>query len=200
MLSMIKGVQVPQPEKLYEGYAVSENTMRANVDAEKILEVMRHFIVMHKEPLFFILELPCELDAEKKRGQGTANGLHKNIYYIDGLSQEQALSLLESKGNLLVQDGMSSFGFGGHDSRNEIMKGKYNVVSIYSPNISEFHEFFAVHQISECLELITAWDTFTLEQPGISSLYVENGEDVYSLPEYFKEWGIYLAEERVEER
>lgn len=34
-------------------------------------------------------------------------------------------------GELLVNDGLCSFGFGGHNSNNEIMVGKYNLISIY---------------------------------------------------------------------
>ena len=63
MLNLAKGYKVSAPEKLNEGYEViSGNTIIANVNAEKILDVFQHFIVLHDEPLFFILELPVSSD------------------------------------------------------------------------------------------------------------------------------------------
>lgn len=94
MLNMVKGCSVPFPEKLMESYEVRENRILANVNAEKIEEVLRHFITMNEEPQFFILELPVDKDAEKEIRLGVAETFHKDIYYIDGCTQEEALTVL----------------------------------------------------------------------------------------------------------
>ena len=58
MLNLAKGYKIYEPERLNEEYEVTDDvTLMANVDVEKIKEVFQHFIVMHDEPLFFILEL-----------------------------------------------------------------------------------------------------------------------------------------------
>lgn len=40
--------------------------------------------------------------------------------------------------DLMINDGMCSFGFGCHTSNDEIMVGKYNVVSVYTQNKNTF--------------------------------------------------------------
>ena len=44
-----------------------------------------------------------------------------------------------------------------------------------------------------------AWDTFSEESPGVSKKIELDGKDVYSIIEDFKDWGIYLAERRIDE-
>ncbi len=196
VLKLRKGCKVPLNEKLFEGYERSGNTIYANVDADKIIDVLKHFITIHNELLFFILELPTKLDDEKRIQSGVMNNFHKDIYYIDGCSQEKALAILEQIGELLVNDGLCSFGFGGHLSNNEIMIGKYNLVSIYEKKQGTFDRFFEAHDIKIVEQLISAWDIFTREQPGESECINTDGKNVFDIPEMLKEWGMYFAERR----
>lgn len=199
MLNLVKGYKISEPEKLNEGYEViSEVSITANVNAEKIFDVFQHFIVMHDEPLFFILELPVTSDRETPIAPGIVEKLHKDVYYIDGCSREECLVLMERYGELLINDGISKFGFGGHESQDEIMLDKYNVVVIYSQNLSEYEDFYVAHDIEKVDNLITAWDTFTKDTPGQSERCDCNGKSIFDLPEELKEWGIYLAETRTE--
>ena len=196
MLNLVKGHRVSSVENLFESFTkLTEHYLMANVHAEKILEVFQHFIAIHDEPLFFILELPVSIDREKEIAM---NELHKDVYYIDDCSIEECLVLLIRYGDLLVNDGLSKFGFGGHKSHDEIMLDSYNVVTIYSKELSKFNDFFEPHNIQFVEELVTAWETFSKTSPGISEIYECNGKTVYDLPEELAEWGIYLAETRTE--
>ena len=199
MLNLIKGHQVSLVENLFESFTkLTEHHLMANVHAEKILEVFQHFIVIHDEPLFFILELPVSIDREKVIAKNIIKESHKDVYYIDDCSREECLALLIRYGDLLVNDGLSKFGFGGHKSHDEIMLDSYNVVTIYSKELSKFNDFFEPHNIQFVEELVTAWKTFSKTSPGISEIYESNGKTVYDLPEELAEWGIYLAETRTE--
>ena len=199
MLNLIKGHQVSLVENLFESFTkLTEHHLMANVHAEKILEVFQHFIVIHDEPLFFILELPVSIDREKVIAKNIIKESHKDVYYIDDCSREECLALLIRYGDLLVNDGLSKFGFGGHKSHDEIMLDSYNVVTIYSKELSKFNDFFEPHNIQFVEELVTAWDTISETSPGISEIYESNGKTVYDLPEELAEWGIYLAETRTE--
>ena len=199
MLNLVKGHQVSLVENLFESFTkLTEHYLMANVHAEKILEIFQHFIVIHDEPLFFILELPVSIDREKVIASNIINELHKDVYYIDGCSREECLALLIRYGDLLINDGLSQFGFGGHKSHDEIMLDSYNVVTIYSKELSKFNDFFEPHNIQFVEELVTAWKTFSKTSPGISEIYESNGKTVYDLPEELAEWGIYLAETRTE--
>lgn len=199
MLKFGKGYTVCEPERLKEEYEVTNDvSIMANVDVDKVKEVFQHFIVIHEEPLFFILELPVSGDREQEIAPGILRETHKDVYYIDGCTQDECLVLLERYGELLINDGINRFGFGGHNSHDEIMLGRYNVVEIYSRNLSAFDSFFEAHGIFRAENIVTAWDTFTRDTPGQSERYDYNGKSVYDLPEELKDWGIYLAETRVE--
>ena len=199
MLNLVKGHQVSLVENLFESFTkLTEHHLMANVHSEKILEVFQHFIVIHDEPLFFILELPVSIDREKVIAKNIIKESHKDVYYIDGCSREDCLALLIRYGDLLVNDGLSKFGFGGHKSHDEIMLDSYNVVTIYSKELSKFNDFFEAHNIQFVEELVTAWKTFSKTSPGISEIYESNGKTVYDLPEELAEWRIYLAETRTE--
>ena len=199
MLNLVKGHQVSLVENLFESFTkLTEHHLMANVHAEKILEIFQHFIVIHDEPLFFILELPVSIDREKVVAKNIIKESHKDVYYIDGCSREECLALLIRYGDLLINDGLSQFGFGGHKSHDEIMLDSYNVVTIYSKELSKFNDFFEPHNIQFVEELVTAWKTFSKTSPGISEIYESNGKTVYDLPEELAEWGIYLAETRTE--
>lgn len=199
MLNLVKGHRVSLVENLFESFTkLTEHHLMANVHAEKILEFFQHFIAIHDEPLFFILELPVSIDREKVIAKNIIKESHKDVYYIDGCSREECLALLIRYGDLLVNDGLSKFGFGGHKSHDEIMLDSYNVVIIYSKELSKFNDFFEPHNIQFVEELVTAWNTFSKTSLGISEIYESNGKTVYDLPEELAEWGIYLAETRTE--
>lgn len=198
MLNMKKGCTVPFPERLREEYQIGENRMMANVGADKLMEVLEHFLSMYSEPIFFILELPTNANDEERGEDGSINEPHKDVYYIDGCSREEALALLKSEGELLINDGLSQFGFGGHETGDEIMVCSYNIVVIFSRNLSKYKGFFEAHGIGETKELVTAWDTFSQEHPGCCLSYAEDKRDIYSIPARYKDWGIYLAERRSE--
>ena len=199
MLNLVKGHRVTLVENLFESFTkLTEHHLMANVHSEKILEVFQHFIAIHDEPLFFILELLVSIDREKVIAKNIIKESHKDVYYIDGCSREECLALLIRYGDLLINDGLSQFGFGGHKSHDEIMLDSYNVVTIYSKELSKFNDFFEPHNIQFVEELVTAWKTFSKTSPGISEIYESNGKTVYDLPEELAEWGIYLAETRTE--
>lgn len=198
MLKMRKGCTVPFPEKLEEGYTEAEHRIVANVSADKIGAVMEHFIRTRREPIFFILELPARREAESQTQAGEATRLHKDIYYIDGCTAEAASDILAEIGEIAINDGLCAFGFGGHDTQDEIMFAKYNVTTVYGRDISDFDGFFEAHGISKKDNLITAWDTFSPDHAGKCERVITDGHDAYSIPSLLAVWGIYLAERREE--
>ena len=195
MLKLSKGYKVTNVQDLSEGFEYSdENTITANVDTDKIIDVIQHFICIHDEPMFFILELPVSADRENPISDGVVESLHKDVYYIDGCSQDECLAITLRYGELLVSDGMSNFGFGCHESKDEIMAGSYNLVQIFSKDIKKYSDFYDPHEIKKSDNLKTAYDTFSTDTPGSCERVDVDGVSVYDLPELLKEWGIYLGE------
>lgn len=196
MLKMRKSCSVPFPEKLSPAYQIKENHILANIDADKLEEILTHFITMHDEPLFFILEIPTNNNEEPQNEQGITEKLHNDVYYIDGCDQDKALAVLRKVGELVINDGLCNFGFGCHISGDEIMVGAYNVVTVFTGEQTPYHVFFAEHGIPETDALVTAWDTFSKEHPGMSGSYSVDGKSIYDIPEILRDKGIYFAERR----
>lgn len=196
MLNMIKGCRVYDPSLLYESYQKTDIGFAANVNAEKIQPLFEHFIRLHNELCFVILEVPTSAKEETALSSDGTAPLHKDVYYLDGLTPDRAVEFLQVFGPWLVHDGLSSFGIGLHSGNNEIMSGKYNVVTVYTNNKRKYRGFFETLGIAKVHELKTAWDYFTPDTPGESFLFEHNGIDIYTLVEHLKKFGLYFAERR----
>ena len=196
MLSMKKGSKVRDCMLLEEQYQVTEYGFLSNVNEHKIKEIIRNFILMQKVPIFFILELPTNEIEERRLRKNDTDSFHTDVYYLDGLNANEAIDLLNQYGELLVQDGISSFGFGAHDSSAEIMASKYNVVTVYTKKLDTYKDFFEKCSIPRVEHCVTAWDTFTENCPGESLCVEIDGKTVFSLPEELKKRGLYFAERR----
>ena len=53
-------VSLPGIKGFARVYEVKDTAIYANVNASKVVDMMKRFIEMHDEPMFFILELPCK--------------------------------------------------------------------------------------------------------------------------------------------
>lgn len=199
MFKLAAGYKLNDMTGLEEGYHRYEGTsvIEANVSVEKIRDVLEHFIAIHDEKLFLILCLPVTGDREEPDETGiVVSATHHDVYYLDGCSREECIMILEKYGELLINDGMCHFGFGGHQSHDEIIVDKYNIVGINSPNLEEFDGFFEAHDIIFKDTFVTAWELISKDNPGISEKIVVDGMTVYDLPEILKDQGMYYAETR----
>jgi len=196
MLNLRKGSSVQNHDQLYEGYQLDGLRVIANVDANKIMDLLHRFIELYNEPMFFILELHTSQQNEAVSPQGCIQNFHNDVYYIDGCSKEDTQEILNRVGEILINDGLSAFGFGCHFSKDEVMIEKYNEVLIHSSEIRKFSTLFEHLQIPQVTQLITAWSTFTQDQPGTSISIKTNGKDAYDIPEILSDMGIYFAERR----
>ncbi len=203
MLEMKECCKVPFPEKLFEEYEVKDTAICANVNASKVIDMMKRFIEMHDESMFFILELPCKqedsITASKKL---VKLGENNDVYFIDGMNKDSANQVLDALGVFLVKDGMNTFGIGCHESHEEILFEKYNVMTVYTKDAEKYKGFFESFGIKNTSKLVTAWDTFDSEHPGECTPYVstKTGKAVYDIPEDYKKFGMYLYEQRIEDK
>ena len=196
MLSMVTGCKVHDPSLLHEGYCRTDSGFTANVNAEKIAAVIEHFIALQDDRVFLILEIPTNYKDETEAAPGILQAMHKDVYYMDGLTKESAVSMLQTFGPLFIHDGMNSFGFGSHSGNNEIMLNKYNIITIYTKTPHQYMGMFESHDIPEDKMLKTAWDYFTHETPGECCKVPYRGKDIYEITEYLQQYGLYFSERR----
>lgn len=195
MLNMIKGCKISNPSILYEGYEKIKGRFIANVHADKMQCLFEAFVQLHNEMCFFVLEVPTNAK-EEPAVQDETSSLHKDVYYLDGLTPERAVEFLNVFAPWLIHDGMSSFGFGIHSGGHEPMSGKYNVVTLFTREPDMYENFFESLNIPKVNELKTAWDYFTPESPGEAFRYIHEGNDIYDLIAHMKQYGLYFAERR----
>lgn len=196
MLKMIRGCKIHDSALLYEGYQQIDSGFVANVNADKIQFLFERFIKLHDELCFIIIEVPTNAKEEEAFLSDGTSPLHKDVYYIDGLTPASAVGFLNVYGEWLIHDGMSSFGIGIHSGANEIVRGKYNVVTVYTRDKQKYDGFFETFGISQVVDLKTAWDCFTSDTPGESFLYTHKDKTIYDLIEHLKQYGLYFAERR----
>ena len=196
MLNIIKGCRIHDPSMLNEGYQQTNFGFAANVDADKIQILFENFIRLHNEMCFLILEVPTNANEENVCLTDGISPLHKDVYYLDGLTPHRAIEFLNVFAPWLIHDGMCSFGIGIHSGGNEIMAGKYNVVTLYTHDQRRYTGFFEELSIQKVSDLKTAWDTFTADTPGEAFVYTQDGKNIYDLVEHMKQYGLYFAERR----
>ena len=204
MFNFIKGAKIRESIVLKEEYEIDENWIYANISAENIRKVIDKFLEIEKGNRFCLfIEIPANIADENVIGMDDEgfyqlDGRHMDVYYLNNITEEYVVYLLDKFGDILINDGLSHFGVLSQSGR-EIGKYKYNVIKAYTrddllPLIKVFHSF----EIPEMDNLVTAWDYFSQDNPGESELYKKDGKTIYDVVDELKEIGLYKYEQREE--
>lgn len=200
MLKMITGAHIPTPERLAPSYMLSDGYLTANVNADDILPLINSFIDLHEGPFFLILETPTSLQDESHDDKGNIEQLHKDVYYLDGMSAPFIHEILSIVGPVLVSDGLTQVGVGVHNGNAEIMTEKYNVVSIFlgSSSAEPYQGLMRRYSIPQLPTITTAWSLFSPSSPGESVAIELEGHTAADAIDVLKSIGLYFAEQREE--
>lgn len=194
MLKMKRGSIISNSEVLNPEYTKTDTEFIANVNVENISVILEKFISLQSQELFFFIEVPTNLENEKSFSDNNAlESLHADVYYIDGISKEKCYEILKKHGEILINDGLCEFGFGTRSFEDEIMCRKYNIVAIYTQHHEKYNNFFEVFNINQNNSYKSAWDYFSMSNPGISKKYEINGKNIYLIIEELTKQGLYFA-------
>lgn len=117
------------------------------------------------------------------------NGFYYDIYYLDGISKKFFKELLDKSGEILLNDGMSSFGLGNFTTNDEIGKYKYNQVKLLSNNTEKYEELFRKNNIKRNDNVVLSVNLINLNNPGICNIYKDkDGKDIYKIVENLKKY------------
>lgn len=186
----VPGCRADCETRLTEGFAATENGFIANVSAENIGPLLHDYIAAQTEELFLFLEVPSNAKDETEPGK-----LHKDVYYWDGITQAEAHTLLDEYGDWLIGCGMTEFGFGVKGFSSEIMKQRYNIVSVYTRQPERERALLARH-LPERTKVVTAWDHFDRAHPGDCFRYERDGRTIFDIIKELTGRGLYFAERR----
>lgn len=204
---LAKGNTVPNLEGIHACYEVVERTRQkgepyysfaANVGMETLPLLLEDFCRQLDEPCFFLCELGATKDQEEKLRQSEDSPYHRSVYYKDGCSREELLSIWRKYGEWFVEDGMSCFGFASHRTADEIYVGKYKIVNLFTKDLERYEALLKRYQIPREESIKTVWNNFTREQPGECRLVTINGKTVYDIVDELLKDGLYFAEFREE--
>lgn len=194
----VRGVEIPCAHLLRQAHEVTAyddemSRVRANVSAENLDALFCRTVATLNAPLCFILELPCVQARELELRKSPDDCYHREVYYIDDLTQEEALGIYDTYSELLVNDGMVYYGIGSLDAE-EIFVGSFKLVSIYTRQYNRMAGLLAEFDVPKVDTLVEARSTFTRDSPGRKSLITVDGKTVYDMLESLKAGtSIYLA-------
>lgn len=197
MFNLIKGAKISENIALKEEYEIDGNWIYANISAENIRKVMEKFVEIEKGNRFYLfIEKPANIADENVIGMDNEGfyqleSKHMEVYYLDKITDDYVIYLLDTFGDIFINDGLSHFGVLSQSGR-EIGKYKYNVIKAYTrddllPLMKVFHLF----EIPQTDNLVTAWDYFSQDSPGESELYKKDGKMIYDIVETLEEIGLY---------
>lgn len=186
---------IASTEGIASAYQNCGNCIDSVVSAELIRPLLEAVLYKLEEPQFFFIELPCSEAEEKQLRKLEKDPTHRKVYYLDGCTREVSLAILGRYGDLLINDGLTRFGFGSNKNNDEIYVMDYQQIQVYGLT-SLFEPVYKKLGIPETKELRTCWDNFTYENPGVSSSVEIEGERCEDIVEALTKEGMYYAETR----
>lgn len=199
------GVSVPDLTGIEQAYEVRQTEkytiFTVNISRDNLEHALLSLIPLVATPGFFVLEVPSHEETEQRLRKNNDDPFHKDVYYLDGQEMVGFKQLWEVSRELLLDDGMVTFGFGSHPNCtdgqfDEVFVGKYKILTLYSNNPNKFIQALAELGIPQVEKLRTVWDNFSEENPGSAETIQINGKDIYDLAETLKEQGLYFKEHR----
>ncbi|RCW49339.1 hypothetical protein [Halanaerobium sp. ST460_2HS_T2] len=197
---VVQGVSVPNLNDIYESYSITTinnySKIIVNVSAENITDLFLCLVELITLPGFLVLEHGTNQKVEQKLRKKKYDPLHKDVFYLDGLTLVDLKHIFSEYKELLVNDGEINFGFGSHEKTEEIYIGPYKVFYIYCENTRKFEDLLQHNNIKKVDKVKTVWSNFSKKTPGRREVIEVNGINIYEMIKKLKQQGLYLAERR----
>lgn len=188
------GYKANGAELIKESYAIEGDMILINLDADHYKDVMLELCLKLPEPVFFVFEIPCNELKEKELRKSNSDSFHKEVCYIDGLYNDTIKTFFESFGDVLINDGLSSFGFSSHNYEIEIMKDGYNCLRVYAKNKNNFINILNENNIPIVENIVLVSDILSSNNPGYCERFTdEDGKTIFDLADFLtKNCGMYI--------
>jgi hypothetical protein len=196
-----RGIRIPDLSGIHEGYEEAQMpqgywAFTINVSAENIPRVFKRLAQEVSNPGFVLLETGTHRDVEAQLRKNPSDPLHKDIYYLDGLTTAQSLALFDTYSDLLVNDGVVNFGFGAHKGKDEVFVGAYKIFQIYADQPDKYRRALKEMGFERREKLKTVWDTFSQQNPGQRNVLKDSPRNIWDMIDELTAKGLYLAERR----
>ncbi len=182
---LCQGVDVDIPSDLGSYIVKEPEGFTGSLSAELIPKAVNAFLEAVPEPVFFFIELPEDVDDYA-------------LYYLDNCTREVAFAVMKRFGDLLVQDGVSRFGFGSNKTGDELYFKDYQEFMLYSQKPALYHT--ALSELGAVMtddreKAVFLGDLISKKNEGTLTAVELNGETVFDIPEALENAGMYRSAE-----
>ena len=181
---LCQGVDVDGADRLGSYIVTEKDGFTGSLSAELIPMAVDAFLKNVPEPVFFFLELPEDVDDYA-------------VYYLDNCTREVAFAVMERFGELLVQDGVSRFGFGSNKTGDELYIKDYQEFMLYTEKPGLYEKALSklgakVTDDRKKAEFLG--DLISKKNEGTLTAVEFNGETVFDIPTALEDAGMYRSE------
>lgn len=197
---VIEGLSIADISEVRPSYTkFSDSEIQCIVSAERIRSIFKRAVKLIKKPYFFI-EVPCTDAQESELLNKGESGAHMQLYNLE-VTREVANAILERYGDLLINDGVTNFGFGSLETETEIYAMPFQTIMLYNKNDTRgFEKILKQDNITELKpeKFITIDSLLSKNNPADRVMVEFNGETVFDVIENLKEVGLTLCETIIE--
>lgn len=181
----VKGISVYDLKDIEEGYIIVNNkNIYVNVSAENIDIVFRELCKLIKEPAFMIIEVSVLNNSDNKWKNDT--------FYSNRLTYKNLMNIFDKYGDILINDGITSFGYG--NNYDEVFVGAYKTFLITSNSIMPFIKILKRFGFKENKELKTIYlmnPILSMKNTGRRTPLNKDGINIYNVLDELKKVGIH---------
>ncbi len=197
---VIEGLNIADISGVKTSYIkINDSEINCVISAERIKSIIKKVVKLVKKPYFFI-EVPCTDAQESELSKKGENGFHMQLYNLE-VTHNVANAILERYGDLLINDGVTNFGFGSLETETEIYAMPFQTIMLYNKNdTSGFEKILKQDNITELKpnEFITIDSLLSKNNPADRVMVELNGETVFDVIENLKEVGLTLCDTFIE--
>ncbi len=175
---LINGISLSDTRGLGEFYKKADSGFWIYPSAENMCALALSVVKELYEPMFFFLELPCRNDEDAF-----------DLYYLE-CTKPVAEAIIKRYGDLLINDGISRFGFGSHKTGDEIYFHLFQRVFLFTESTEKYEKILKALEISDD-PANTVADNFDPDMDEVMPVELD-GETVYDAVENLKSAGLYF--------
>lgn len=193
---IIEGLNINSADGVKSSYVrINDSEITSVISAEKIKAIVSKAVKTIKRPYFF-LEVPCTETQEAELSKKGDSGLHMQLYNLE-VTTDVAEAIIERYGDLLINDGVTNFGFCSLETETEIYVMPFQNIMFYNENdVQVFENILREENISEnSIDNHITIDSLLSENNPADRILVElDGETVFDVIENLKEVGLTLCD------
>lgn len=193
---LIEGLNIDNITGVKSSYTkLNDSEISCVISAEKIKPIISRAVKSIKKPYFFI-EVPCTEAQEAELSKKGDKGLHMQLYNLE-VTYDVADAILKRYGDLLINDGVTNFGFCSLETETEIYAMPFQNIMLYNEsNVQVFENILKEEHIVKDIpeNHITIDSLLSKNNPADRTLVELDGETVFDMIENLKDVGLTLCD------